>query len=391
MQLSDIPAKFTIPFASSAGVGFIRTIPTTPSGVLGQASLELGFPPENFSPVSAGGVPPFGQDFNGLNKQSTGWNRWQAAGVAFPPYDAAFQTAVGGYPRSAIVGSLVKDGLFYLCLVDNNVTNPDNGGAGWFIWSRIITANTDIYVNSATGNDNNNGLTPATAMATLQGAINRTWSYPPSQYTITIHLQGAGPYAGARSPLYPGPNTIINGDGIGTTLISATGDYGILVQGPNTMTVQNLKAQVSVAPAGAAAFAASNGATMSTDNTASGACGGPVFNCSAGGTLNIGSHNFNGNAYAAFWASALGLMTLLQSKTFTFTGSNTFSIATAFATGAGNIAVSATNPPTFVNPANAIGPKYSAQSNGIINANGQGVNFFPGSSAGSTATGGQYV
>ena len=390
MNLADIPSKFVIPFASSAGAGYIRNIPQNPTGVAGQASLTEGFPPANFNPVAGGGVPPFGQDFNGILNPVTAWNRWQATGV-IPPYDATWQAAVGGYPKSALVQSLVELGLIYMSLVDGNVTNPDNGGAGWYIWSRIITANTDLYVNSTTGNDNNNGLTPATAMATLQGAINRAWSYPPSQYTITIHVQGAGPYAQSRSPLYPGPNTLINGDGAGTTLISAVSDYGILVQGPNTMTVQNLKVQSSVGAAGAAAFAATNGATMLTNNTASGPCGGSVFGCSAGATLVSGTHNFIGNAYACWWASALGSLTLQQGSTFTYSGANTLTVAIAFATGAGNIAVSAVNPPTFVNTANAIGPKYTAQSNGIINVNGQGVNFFPGSSAGSTGTGGQYV
>ena len=75
MKIANIPSKFAIPFASSAGAGYIRTIPQTPTGTAGQASLQQGFPPENFSPVSAGGVPPFGQDFNGLLNQVTSWKR----------------------------------------------------------------------------------------------------------------------------------------------------------------------------------------------------------------------------------------------------------------------------------------------------------------------------
>jgi hypothetical protein len=52
------------------------------------------------------------------------------------PYDATFQTAIGGYPIGAIVESLFENLLFYASTVDNNVTNPDTGGAGWFVWSR---------------------------------------------------------------------------------------------------------------------------------------------------------------------------------------------------------------------------------------------------------------
>src|SRR6185312_8993880 len=126
-------------------------------------------------------------DFNGVNNQMSAWSRWAATG-AFPPYDPTWQAAVGGYPMWSCVGSLVEFGLIWISTVDNNLTNPDTGGAGWFAWSRIVTANKDIYVNGATGNDNNNGLSPATAMATLQAAVNRAFQYPPSQYIITIHV-----------------------------------------------------------------------------------------------------------------------------------------------------------------------------------------------------------
>jgi hypothetical protein len=390
MNLSDIPAKFNIPFADSAGGGYIRTVPQTPTGTPGQASLQTGFPPENFEPVAAGGVPPFGQDFNGLLHQSTGWNRWQAAGVAFPPYDPTFQTAIGGYPHSALVMSLVEDLTIYYSLVDNNVTNPDAGGAGWYVWSRKITTNTDIYVNGSTGNDSNNGLSPSTAKATIQAAINEAWTFPPSQYTITIHV-AAGTYAGAITPLYPGPNVVVTGAGIGSTLISSGSNYGLLVQGPNTMTVSNLTVQNSAPTGTVAGFAAQSGSTMITSATASGACGGSVFGAGSGSTMVIGDHTFSGSAYVLWWASAIGLMTLNQGATYTFSTAITVTVATAFASGAGNIAVSTTSPPSFVNPGNVTGSKYYAAANGIVNTDGQGINFFPGSGAGSTASGGQYL
>lgn len=130
MQSSSIPVKFPVAFANGAASGFIRSIPQNPSGTPGQASLTQGFPPENFNPVAAGGVPPFGQDFNGLFNQSTSWSRWAQAGGAVP-YDAAFQTAIGGYPLGAIIESAMQAGSFWLCTVENNITNPDAGGSGW--------------------------------------------------------------------------------------------------------------------------------------------------------------------------------------------------------------------------------------------------------------------
>jgi hypothetical protein len=130
MQLSGIPAKFPIAFANNAGPGFTRTIPQNSQiGVTaGAASLFDGFPPVCFSPVGAGGTPPFGADFNGILFETTAMVRWLSAGGTFP-YDATFQTAIGGYPQGAIV--LAASGGFWVSIVDNNTTDPDTGGAGW--------------------------------------------------------------------------------------------------------------------------------------------------------------------------------------------------------------------------------------------------------------------
>lgn len=53
----------------------------------------------------------------------------------------------------------------------------------------------DFYVNSANGNDANNGFTPATAFQTLQGAINVITDRYPLGGTITLHVSD-GQYGG---------------------------------------------------------------------------------------------------------------------------------------------------------------------------------------------------
>jgi len=62
MLSTSIPPKFPIPFANAAGPSFIRPIPTASQiGIQdGAASLTDGFPPDCFTPVVAGGTPPFG-------------------------------------------------------------------------------------------------------------------------------------------------------------------------------------------------------------------------------------------------------------------------------------------------------------------------------------------
>ncbi|ASW06316.1 gp53-like domain-containing protein [Rhizobium sp. 11515TR] len=133
MRLSDLPSgTFPIAFGSSAGGGYIRQVPVNSQiGITnGAASLTDGFPPLTFLPVGSGGVPPFGQDFNGILNQITQWTRWQNAG-GLATYISALSTAIGGYPQGALLASSVTAGLVWLNTVDNNTTNPDSGGVGW--------------------------------------------------------------------------------------------------------------------------------------------------------------------------------------------------------------------------------------------------------------------
>lgn len=388
MQITDIPVKFALPFADQAGLGYIRTIPLDPTGTLGQASLKEGFPVANFTPVSAGGVPPFGQDFNGLLNQSTAWNQWQATGV-FPPYDATFQTAIAGYPKGSCVGSLVQFGLVWLSLVDDNVTNPDTGGAGWYRYFQTITSNTDLYVNGSTGSNSSDGLTPSTALATIQAAVNRAFGFPPSQYTITIHVAD-GTYSEAVStPYFGGPNLVITGNAStpANVLVSSGSSRPFQINGPNTVTINNLRIQ-NTAGTDNYGFWATTGSTLFTNNTESGAINGPVF-VATGATLYPGTHKFAGNCGGFFYAAIGGLVNLSTGVTYTVSSAIAVTL-TAQASQCGTLKVSAT-PPTFVNPGNVTGTRYSANLNGVIFTQGQGTSFFPGTVAGSTSSGGQYA
>jgi len=64
-------------------------------------------------------------------------------------YDATFQTAIGGYPKGAILQSAVTVGLLWVNTVDNNLTNPDASGAGWTSYTPVnaTTATTASNLN----------------------------------------------------------------------------------------------------------------------------------------------------------------------------------------------------------------------------------------------------
>lgn len=129
---ADVPSKFNIPWGNSAGASYLRVIPQASQiGIQNcAASLTDGFPPLTFVPASAGGCPPFGADMNGILKQITQWARWQALGT-IPPWDTAFSTAVGGYPKGALIPSATTANQYWYNTIDNNLSNPDAAGAGW--------------------------------------------------------------------------------------------------------------------------------------------------------------------------------------------------------------------------------------------------------------------
>lgn len=128
MLVSAIPQKVAVPWAVS---GLKNSIPDASqiSVTPGAASFTDGFPPLTMTSLAAGGVPPAGQDMNGVLYTLSLIQRWQQAGGQFP-YDAAFSTAVSGYPRNALLQKADGSGT-WRSLVDNNTSNPDTGGANW--------------------------------------------------------------------------------------------------------------------------------------------------------------------------------------------------------------------------------------------------------------------
>lgn len=191
MLASNVPPKFPVPFASGAGSADIRAIPV-PSQITtlpGAASLTDGFPPLNFTAIAAGGIPPFGQDFNGIFNQITKWNQWHAAGGPVR-YDATFATAIGGYPSGALVESNSGHAI-YESVADNNTADPNAGGALW----KIIACAWSASPVQATGSANIQviSLSPApTSLAQLIGIPLQISSQGINTGPVTINPNGLG-------------------------------------------------------------------------------------------------------------------------------------------------------------------------------------------------------
>ena len=147
MLASSIPYKFATPWATDATSGYVNdTIPATASG--GNASQQLGFPPITAAPTGSGGLPPNIADFNGLGLYATLWSQLLQAGGPIG-YDATFSTAIGGYPKGAVISSATFP-LQWLSTADNNTSDPDTGGANWQIFPLGLAARLGPFLSSNT-------------------------------------------------------------------------------------------------------------------------------------------------------------------------------------------------------------------------------------------------
>lgn len=221
MQSSQRPGLLPVPFADT---GTKNEIPVNPSATPGLASYKLGFPPVTMAPISAGGVPPAGPDFNGVFNSITQAIRWNQAGGMYP-YDASFATAVTGYPVGARVVS--SDGSFtWVNSIDNNVADPETTNTGWLPEPSPGAAQvTGLSSSSVTLT----ALQAARSKIVLSGAltanINLTFPNWVKSWHVVNNCTGnfnviCKTSAGSGVPVGSGKNISISGDGVNITFSS---------------------------------------------------------------------------------------------------------------------------------------------------------------------------
>ena len=94
-----------------------QTVPNS-----GRTSIALGFPPECSKAVSDGGVPPYGQDVNGILRQITANLEWYSRGGQFA-WDST---------RSYETPSIVfYNGAFFMALANSLGQTPSSSSAYW--------------------------------------------------------------------------------------------------------------------------------------------------------------------------------------------------------------------------------------------------------------------
>jgi hypothetical protein len=100
----------------------------------GAASLDDGFPPLSMTAPSAGGIPPFGEDMNGILYLLSAHLAFLNAGQKYT-FNAALVVAMGGYAVGAVLQQANDPTEFWINIVAGNSTNPDTasplGSTGW--------------------------------------------------------------------------------------------------------------------------------------------------------------------------------------------------------------------------------------------------------------------
>ena len=260
-----------------------------------------------------------------------------------------------------------------------------------------LTAPQVFYVNSSTGNDSNNGLTPATAFASLQKAADTMANWNLNGFNITVNVAD-GPYNKVVLPNMAGSGSVLwvgNATTPANVVITAVNDFCFVANGLAHQ-LNGFKVQQS-GTNGAGIVAAAN-ALLYVKNIEYGACTGPHNFATYGATIRFDGLSFRitggstGNSFypgCFVWGqsgSVIDTVGLSSPPLLTLVGTPNFATAFVFA--------SLLTTCTLVYAAisgSATGIRYRVESNSIINSGGGGASYYPGNTAGSTATGGQYI
>jgi hypothetical protein len=264
----------------------------------------------------------------------------------------------------------------------------------------ILSGDLNLYVNGSTGNDGNNGLAPTSAFATIARAVFvAIANYDTAGHNIIINVADAT-YTVASSgliissPLFGGggltligntttPANVVVTPGVGICAFKASGGgtsfslKGFKFSGTsNYGLISTNDSQIFVT--GNVDFGSGSLANIRSDN------GGKV---DLSGTAAYAISGGGGRHYWAFNNSLIVGAIPTTPQTVTITGSPSFIHGFAQAQALSTISAQgqtfsgAVSPPT---------PNYDVSGNSVIDTAGGGGTYFPGTTAGSSSTGGQY-
>lgn len=260
--------------------------------------------------------------------------------------------------------------------------------AAWITVRSVLTADRNLFVNVATGSDANNGLTTGTAFATLQKAMDVIAATDNSIFNNVVTVSD-GTYAPLTLKSYLGSGTVTFNGNVATPAnciinggaqqaVAALANGGIFTL--NGFRVQSSGAQdVNI-----------NTPTIVTLNNCewAGTSANYRIYCANYARLQIqNAHKVLTGGVGLFLCENHGFL-YVNGAAFTIGASMTYSVATMVSRNLGYVSAFTT---TFALGAFVVtGARYSCSTNSVVSDSGN-PSLFPGTVAGSVATGGQYT
>lgn len=248
-----------------------------------------------------------------------------------------------------------------------------------------LTVSRTYHVRSD-GNDSNSGLVDSAggAFLTIQKAVDVASALDLGSSNVIIQV-GGGTFTGATLRTFSGAGTItIQGDtsNPSSRIISAPGGNCFFSSGvTGTYAIRGLQLSGNVG------LNLNNYSRVLVGNVIFGTMSAYGIYCNAGAVASIDAAiTISGSSVWFVYASGLGVCNIFSGVTVTLTGTPAFSGGFA---NCDRLSALLAYGVTF--SGSATGPRYQVVHNSLIFTNGGGASYLPGNSAGSAATGGQYV
>lgn len=250
---------------------------------------------------------------------------------------------------------------------------------------QALTADTTFYV-STQGSDSNYCSTGDSSHAclTIPHAVAVAQTFDLGTFNVTIQVADGTYTSPVVLGLFLGGNVILQGNlsNPENCVIHTTSADAITVSGPISTTVQGFK--VVTTEAGNEIYVTAN-ATLTLGPMEYGPCAGFQI-LAQHGTIYINTgYKISGGAMVHILAWLQGAIFYASDLTVTLTGVPHFANQFMYCT---DVSIMWVFPVTF--SGSATGLRYYVGFNSVIETNGSGSNFLPGSAAGSTDHGGQY-
>jgi hypothetical protein len=300
-----------------------------------------------------------------------------------------------------LAGELIANQLIEIAFDSANFVMIAGGGPGGVV---TLTAPRSFYLNATTGDDNlYDGTSPTISgstgpFKTLQKALAQLQKYNLGGWAFGINFAD-GVYTTTGIQGFPAPNgsgtVYLQGNSSNPSAVSifntGTGSCWYIASGGNW----NIDGFSFRATASAPGDAGNGIWVAGAANVTLGACvwnAVPGYHLCAGplGSLSVnGPQTIAGSAGTHQYAFANGTLYNASPNNPNLTISGAVTIGTFVVTYDG----AQTRPQwaAISGAANVTGSKYSAYGNGVIETAGRGTSYLPGTTAGTTATGGQYL